>query len=153
MCLRNMGFFLQTTELYNPEHRALHRRLRDNINVLQRRLSVCPFVRMYQLEGHRRHIRGILYGWRFGVVLGEEVVQISWGVAGLGFVSEQRQNFFSPQRRDPNLLFTAGTGGGSVPIGYSGRSVYLTTSLCLAPRLRMRGAVSPLTNTSSWRGA
>jgi len=33
----------------------------------------------------------------------------------------------------------------------SGRGVKLTTHLHLAPRLRMRGAIPPLPNTSSWR--
>jgi len=37
--------------------------------------------------------------------------------------------------------------------GYSGRGFKSTTHLNMAPRLRMRGAVTPVLHTSSWRGA
>jgi len=36
---------------------------------------------------------------------------------------------------------------------FSGRGMKLTTHLHLVPRWKMRGAVLPLPNTSSWRGA
>jgi hypothetical protein len=38
-------------------------------------------------------------------------------------------------------------GGGDFPRGYSGRGMKLTTHLCLMPKLRMRGAMSPLQKT------
>jgi hypothetical protein len=37
--------------------------------------------------------------------------------------------------------------------GQSGRAVKLTAQLHLVPRSRMREAIPPLPNTSSWRGA
>jgi len=42
---------------------------------------------------------------------------------------------------------------GLFPWGGNGRGVKLTTHLHVMPRLGMRGAMPPLPNTSSWRGA
>jgi hypothetical protein len=42
---------------------------------------------------------------------------------------------------------------GLVPWRQSGRGVKLTTHLHLVPRSRIHGAIPPLSNTSSWRGA
>jgi hypothetical protein len=44
-------------------------------------------------------------------------------------------------------------GTGAFSLWQSGRDVKLTTHLHLVPRSRMRGAIPPLPNTSSWRGA
>jgi hypothetical protein len=43
--------------------------------------------------------------------------------------------------------------GGSFPGGNAARGMKLTTHLHLVQRSRMRGAIPPLPNTSSWRGA
>jgi hypothetical protein len=40
-----------------------------------------------------------------------------------------------------------------LPRGESGRGVKLTTRLYIVPTLRMRGAIPPFPNTSSWHGA
>lgn len=41
--------------------------------------------------------------------------------------------------------------GGSVPVGESGRAVRLTTPLYIVSRLRIRGAIPPLTHIPSWQ--
>jgi hypothetical protein len=76
-----------------------------------------------------------------------------WKYNTSGFDSRQGQKFFSsPSRPDrlwsqPNLI-TKG-----YRRGLSSRDVKLITHPHLAPRLRMRGNITPLPNTSSWHVA
>jgi len=64
--------------------------------------------------------------------------------------------FCSPPRPDqlwcsPSLLSNGYRG--LFPRGKSGRGPKLTTHLHPVPKLRMRGAIPPLSNTSSWCGS
>jgi hypothetical protein len=72
------------------------------------------------------------------------------------FYSLQEQIFFS----SPSHLDLSGTHSASYPMGNGGALspvvkrvsvVNLTSHVHLMPRLRMRGAIPPLANTSSWR--
>jgi len=63
-----------------------------------------------------------------------------------------QSQFFSSTSR-PDLLWGPISLLSNSYRGWSGRGVNLTTHLHLVPRSRMHGAIPPLPNTSSWRGA
>jgi len=95
---------------------------------------------------------GYVFSTHFSESQGSLVsIEIKLGVGRLGFNSRQGQLcdiFPSPSRPHwywgpPSLLYSGYRG--LLPRGWSGRGAKLTTHLHLVPRLRMSGAIPPLT--------
>jgi hypothetical protein len=80
---------------------------------------------------------------------------VAQSVQGLGKGAERLGCSVPGRGRDFSLRHRVQTDSGAHPASYPIRNkgVKLTTHLPLVPRLRIRGAVSPLPHTFSWRDA
>jgi len=86
--------------------------------------------------------------WSFFIswTRGSSVSVVTGLRAGRTGFDSRRGHLYSPSSLLPNGQ------RGLLPQGYSIRGVKFTTHFLLVPRLRMRGAITPLPHTSSWCG-